>query len=118
MKKKEQQKEKVEVLGQFEQLVLTAAYLLGEEGYTVNITDKVNEISPKRVMFGAVYVTLDRMEGRGLLTSWFSEARPERGGKPRRYFKVTPAGERALATVKDTARFLLDSLRGLKGNET
>jgi PadR family transcriptional regulator len=109
------QNETIETLGTFEQKVLTAAYLLQGEGYTVNITDKVNEMSDKRVLFGAVYVTLDRLEARGLLTSWFSEARPERGGKPRRYFKVTTAGEKALAHMRKTALTLIESLRGLKG---
>ena len=103
--------ETTESLGQFEQLVLTAAYLLRGEGYSVTITDKVAEMSAKRVMLGAVYVSLDRLERRGLLTSWFGERRPGRGGgKARRYFKITPAGERALAQTKATAKLLIDAL--------
>jgi DNA-binding PadR family transcriptional regulator len=107
-------KDKVETLGQFEQLVLTAAYLLRGKGYSVTITDKVNEMSPKRVMLGAVYVSLDRMESRGLLKSWFSEPTPERGGKSKRYFKVSAAGERALARMKATAMVLVHQLKSLK----
>ena len=45
----------------------TAAYLLQGKGYSVNITDKVQELSAKRVMLGAVYVSLDWLETRGLL---------------------------------------------------
>lgn len=105
--------EKVETLGQFEQLVLTAAYLLQGKGYSVNITDKVIELAGKRVMLGAVYVSLDRLESRGLLTSWRSDPTPQRGGKSKRFFKVTPAGERALSQARATAEVLLDALGDL-----
>lgn len=104
---------KPESLGQFEQLVLTAAYLLRGEGYSVNITDKVNEMAPKRVMLGAVYVSLDRLESRGLVSSWFADPTPERGGKAKRYFKVTPAGESALGQMRATAQLLIDALGDL-----
>jgi DNA-binding PadR family transcriptional regulator len=99
-----------ESLGPFEIRVLTATYLLGGKGYSVTITDKVNEMSPKRVLLGAVYVSLDRLQSRGLVASWFSEPTSERGGKSRRYFKVTPAGERALAQAKASAQLWLEAL--------
>ena len=97
-------------LGQFEQLVLTAAYLLGGKGYSVTIQAKVNEMSPKPVMLGAVFISLDRLEGRGLVSSRFTDPTPERGGKSKRIFKVTLEGERALAQARATAAVLLDAL--------
>jgi PadR family transcriptional regulator PadR len=105
--------EKFETLGQFEQLVLTATYLLRGEGYSVPIWDKVSELSEKRVMLGAVFVSLDRLQRKGLVTSWFGEATATRGGKAKRFFKVTDAGERALSHMKATAARLIDVLRDL-----
>jgi PadR family transcriptional regulator PadR len=101
---------KIETLGQFEQLVLTATYLLRGEGYSVSIWDKVSELSSKRVMLGAVFVSLDRLEKKGLVTSWFGEAKAERGGRAKRIFKITDAGERALSNMKATAIQLIGVL--------
>jgi PadR family transcriptional regulator, regulatory protein PadR len=106
--------EKVETLGQFEQLVLLATYLLRGEGYSVSIRDEVNARSSKRVMLGAVYVSLERLERRGLVSSHFAEPTPIRGGKAKRYFKVTPAGEKALALAKFYARQLVETLNALE----
>ena len=48
----------------------------------------------------SVYVTLDRLDRKGYVTSAFGEPTAERGGKARRGFHVTPAGERALAAAE------------------
>ena len=58
-------------LGQFEQLVLTAVLMLHDDAYGVSIHSKVQELAhPKSVSLGAVYVTLDRLEDKGLMVSW------------------------------------------------
>ncbi len=41
---------------------------------------------------GTVYVTLDRLERKGLVTSWFDDPTPQRGGKATRCFRITPDG--------------------------
>ena len=72
-------------VGQFEQLVLTAVLTLYEEAYGVTIHAKVQELSrPKSVTLGAVYVTLDRMEDKGYISSWLTEPTAERGGRAKR----------------------------------
>ena len=105
--------EKPETLGQFELLVLTAVYLLRGQGYTVNITEKVDELAGRRVLIGGVFTSLGRLQTRGLVSSRLSTPTKERGGKAKRYFKITPAGERALAQAKAAAQQLLDALGGL-----
>lgn len=83
--------------GQFEQLVLTAILSLDEDAYGVTIHRKVEELSsPKSVTLGAVYVTLDRLEDKGFVSSWLSNPTPERGGRAKRCYKVETAGESAL----------------------
>ena len=85
------------VLGEFEQVVLTAVTLLGENAYGMTIHEKAEELRPRSVTsIGAVYTTLDRMERKGLVRSWYSDPTPERGGRSRRYFAMEGAGERAL----------------------
>ena len=105
--------ERTASLGQFEQLVLTAVYLLHGQGYTVNITEKVDELAGRRVLIGGVFTALGRLQNRGLVTSRLSNPTKERGGKAKRYFKITPAGERALSQAKASAQQLLDALGDL-----
>lgn len=97
------------VLGTFEQVVLTAILSLGEHPYGVTIQARAEELSrPRKVVMGAVYATLDRLEDKGLLRSWLSEPRPERGGRSRRYYQLTSAGEAALKDAAAIARRLCE----------
>ena len=84
-------------IGQFEQVVLTAIVDLADQAYGVTIHRAVAELSkPRSVSLGAVYATLDRLEDKGLIASWLSNPRPERGGQSRRHYRLEPAGRRAL----------------------
>jgi PadR family transcriptional regulator PadR len=88
---------KPDSLGQFEQLVLTAILTLREDAYGVSIHAKAEELSrPKSVSLGAVYVTLDRLEDKGLVTSRLSDPTPERGGRAKRCYQLEALGERTL----------------------
>jgi PadR family transcriptional regulator PadR len=84
-------------IGQFEQIVLAAIVSLDAHAYGVTIHRGVGELSaPRGVSLGAVYATLDRLEDKDLITSWLSEPTAERGGRSRRYYRLQPAGTRAL----------------------
>jgi PadR family transcriptional regulator PadR len=88
---------KVDSLGQFEQLVLTAILSLGDNAYGVTIHQRVEELAqPKSASLGAVYVTLDRLEDKGLISSWLSDPTPERGGRSKRHYQLQALGERTL----------------------
>src|SRR5712692_3021099 len=100
---------KTESLGQFEQLVLTAILTLREDAYGVSIHAKVQELArPKAVSLGAVYVTLDRLEDKGLVGSWMSDPTPERGGRAKRCYRLEVSGERALRESVVTAKRIWD----------
>ncbi len=81
-----------EALGEFEQMVLLAAVHLGDDVYGVPIADEIERRTGREVSPAAVYVTLRRLEQKGLLSSSMSAPTPERGGKARRCVKVTAAG--------------------------
>jgi DNA-binding PadR family transcriptional regulator len=91
-------------LGEFEVAVLMAVLHLGDAAVGVAVRDEIAGRTGRAVVRGAVYVTLDRLEDKGLLTSRLDDATPERGGHRRRYFKVTAVGLRrvrqALAMVE------------------
>lgn len=95
-----------DTLGEFEQLVLLAILQLGQDVYAVPIVDEIESRTGRPVSRSAVYVTLRRLEDKGLVTSWLGESTPERGGKPRRCVEVTGEGTAALRE----ARQMLDSM--------
>ena len=98
-------------LGQFEQIVLTAVLSLGEKAYGVTIHAKAQDLSaPRKVSLGAVYATLDRLEEKGLIFSWLSEPKAERGGRSRRHYELEKTGERALRESFDTAQRIVESI--------
>jgi DNA-binding PadR family transcriptional regulator len=83
-------------LGEFEQLVLLAIVHLGGETYGVPIADEIERRTGRKVARAAVYVTLRRLEDKGLVASRMGESTPERGGKGRRYVSLSASGSRAL----------------------
>lgn len=84
-------------LGEFELYVMLALAHLGPEAYGVTIRQEIARRADRDVAIGAVYATLARLEGKGLVTHELSEPQPVQGGRARKYFRLTRAGERALA---------------------
>src|SRR5262245_52802882 len=110
---------KADSLGQFEQLVLTAILSLGDIAYGVTIHKKVEELAqPKSVSLGAVYVTLDRLEDKGLISSWLSDPTPERGGRSKRHYQLQALGERALQESIAAAQRMFEAVQEAWGGLT
>ena len=95
---------KTDQLGNFEQMVLTAVMRLGEEAYGVSINGKVGEIAGRPTNLGSVYVTLDRLEAKGYVSSKLTEPVPERGGQPKRFYYMKAEGIRALDESMQASR--------------
>ena len=87
-------------LGEFEQVVLLAVLRLGKDAYGVPIRAEIEKRAGRRVTVGALYATLDRLEAKGLVHSWFADPTPQRGGRSKRHFQPTPEGVRALTESK------------------
>lgn len=83
-------------LGSFEQLVVMGVMRLGNEAYGARVREELRECAGREASLGAIYTTLDRLEQKGYLVSWRGDADPKRGGRPRRYYRVTGAGRAAL----------------------
>jgi PadR family transcriptional regulator PadR len=87
-------------LGEFEQIVLLAVLRLGEHAYGVPVRQEIEKRTRRSVSVGALYSTLDRLEAKGMLSSSFSEPKPERGGRARRYFRLLPPAIKALERTR------------------
>jgi DNA-binding PadR family transcriptional regulator len=80
--------------GEFEVLVLMAVLRLTEQAYAPAVRAEIQRRTGRRVSRGAVYITLDRLETKGLLGSKLGETTD--GGRARRYYSVAPKGVRAI----------------------
>ena len=90
-------------LGQFEQLILMAVRAQGDQAYGSQVFSKVCELADKQMNLGSMYVTLDRLETKGYLKSKIEKGTSERGFKPRKFYRLEPAGEQALQESVETA---------------
>ena len=92
------------LLTDFELMLLLATLRVGDEAYGVEIAREVEHTGGRHVLLGAAYTALDRLEQRGYVTSTIGDPSPARGGRAKRFFRVTPRG---LKAVKDTQRSLV-----------
>jgi PadR family transcriptional regulator PadR len=90
-------------LGEFELMLLLAIIHLGEEAYGVPISRELETHRGKTVALGSVYAALERLEAKGLVNSKLGDPTPERGGKAKRFFRITRNG---LRQVHETRRVL------------
>lgn len=99
-------------LGEFEQMVLLSVMRLQGGAYGLAISRELEGVAGRSPSSGALYTTLDRMERKGLIESHAGEVTAERGGRPRRYVRVTAAGRAQLARSRTTLIALWDGLEG------
>lgn len=97
-------------LGEFEHVVLLAVLRLGSDAYGMEVRREIERCTGRDVSTGAVYATLDRLEGKGFVASEVGDPTPERGGRARRIFEVTAAGSHA---VREARRILARLSNGL-----
>lgn len=98
---------KGDYLGEFQELVLLAILSLDEDSYGVAIQTKIKEVASRDITRGALHSALSRLEEKKYLTSQFGESTQERGGRRKRIYTVTAAGEGALKE----AQFVRESFR-------
>lgn len=99
-----------DLLTDFELMILLATLRVGEDAYGVQIAREIETVSGRRVLLGAAYAALDRLERNGLVSSTLGNSTPERGGRAKRFFQVTPRGVRA---ARDTQQALIALWRDL-----
>lgn len=102
-------------LGSFELMVMLTLIRLGENAYGVPISETIEQQTGRDISLGSVYATLDRLERKGLVSSTVGESTPERGGRGKRYFRVTAKG---LRSTRETRRVLNKLWHGLPQLET
>ena len=103
------------LLGTLEHIVLLSVMRLGSEAYGATIRDEIEQRAGRAMSFGAVYVTLQRMESKGLVTSRLGEPTAERGGRAKRFFQVTAEGRKAVRRLQDVVGAMTKGLKEARG---
>jgi PadR family transcriptional regulator, regulatory protein PadR len=99
-------------LGEFELLVLLAVLSLGEAAYPLAVARDIETRTGRKVSRAAVLITLERLEDKELVNSWYGDPTPERGGRPKRFFKVRARG---LQAVQESLGRIKTMSAGLEG---
>jgi DNA-binding PadR family transcriptional regulator len=107
-----------QLLTDFELMILLAILRAGEQAYGVRIAEEIERTGRRSVVMGAVYAALDRLERNGLVSSIIGDPTPERGGRAKRFFQVTPRGLRAARQTRDALVALWTDLPQLKERRT
>jgi PadR family transcriptional regulator len=97
-------------LGEFEHIVVLALLRLEDRAYGVTVRQEIEFRTKREVSIGAVYATLDRLESKGYVKSRRGDPTPERGGRAKRFFRVTAKG---MTAVNRTQRALQKMAHGL-----
>ena len=101
---------KGEFLGEFEQIVMLAVLRLEAEAYGMEVRREIEARAGRDASIGAVYATLDRLESKGLVRS--RELAPEGDkGRPRKLYRVTADGGRALARTQQAVNRMWEGVR-------
>jgi PadR family transcriptional regulator, regulatory protein PadR len=91
-------------LGDFERNVLLGVLHLRGTGYAISIIEEIAKRIGSEPSLGSIYVTLDRLQKKGFVSSKLGDATAERGGKRKRLYQIEAPGVRALSEVRDASK--------------
>ncbi len=94
----------MKLLTRSEEILLLAVWRLQDEAYGVTIRDQVADVTGKKLSFGALFVSLDRLIRKGHLKSSMSDPLPVRGGRKRKMYELTDKGRVALCEIRKVER--------------
>ncbi len=96
----------MDVLSRAEEILLLAILRLGDEAYGVSIAKEIARRTGKVMKLGALWVSLDIAHGKGLVSKRAGDPTPQRGGRRKIFYRLTPEGYEALENARDLSRAL------------
>jgi PadR family transcriptional regulator, regulatory protein PadR len=104
-----------DALGYFELLVLLAVLRLEDAAYGAPIAQEIESATSREVIVGSVYAALERLQEKGMVTSRLGESTPERGGRAKRFFRLTAKGLREVRASRNALTTLWAGIPRLAG---
>lgn len=93
----------MKLISRIDELILIAIWKLGENAYGMAVREEIIRATGMNWLLGAIYGPLARLHRQGLVTSVKGEPTPERGGRAKVYYELTPAGKVALKTIREVS---------------
>ena len=106
----------MKLLSRTEEFILLAVLFLKDEAYSVKIRKRLNEITGKTWSYGALFISLEQLVKKGYLLSSLTNPLPERGGRSKRIYSITPYGQKALTEIKRLEQIMWDAISGINGS--
>jgi len=91
----------MKLLTRAEEFILLSVWRLQDSAYSIPIRKQLSSTTGHHWSLGAVYMPLERLVKKGFLTSYLSESTPERGGRHKRIYALTPEGKQALIRIRE-----------------
>ncbi|MBW1765202.1 MAG: PadR family transcriptional regulator [Deltaproteobacteria bacterium] len=105
----------MKLLSRTEEFILLVVLFLKDEAYSVKIRRRLNEVTGKTWSYGALFISLEQLVKKGYLNSSLTDPLPERGGRSKRIYAITPAGQKALKVIKRLERIMWDAVSETNG---
>lgn len=103
-------------LGEFEHVIVLAVLRLEDRAYGVTVRQEIQIRTGRDVSVGAVYATLDRLQAKGYVKSFYGDPTPERGGRSKRFFRVTATGVAAVNRAQRSLQRMTEGLNLVRSN--
>ncbi len=100
----------MKLLSRTEEFILLAVIFLKEDAYSVTIRKRLNKVTGKTWSYGALFISLEQLVKKGYMRSSLTEPLPERGGRSKRIYALTPAGHKALKAIKRLEQIMWDAV--------
>lgn len=100
----------MDLLTRLEEVILMAIWRLKSNAYGVTINKEVSERVNKNYSMGALYFTLDQLHTKGYISKSAGSPTPERGGRRKIFYELTPEGKNALLAVRALQNSLWDGI--------
>ena len=98
------------ILTRNEEIVLVSLLKLREDSYGVAIKKQIRELTGEDWNYGLLYCALDQLVKKGHLSKREGKPIPERGGRRKIYYSISPSGRRALADAYELKRTLWEGI--------
>lgn len=88
------------LISRAEELILLAILGLGDNAYGISILEFLQDKTGNVWSFAQIYDPLDRLTKKGYVRKRQGGSTPERGGRPKSFYKLTAEGRTALLEIR------------------
>jgi PadR family transcriptional regulator, regulatory protein PadR len=100
----------MKLLSRIEEILLVAVWRLTDNAYGVSIRDEMSRLTGRDWTLGAVYVPLDKLTRKGLLSKETSDPTPERGGRSKCLYRLSTKGRDSLKEIREVSRAIWEGI--------